>query len=115
MTTTTKRAMQLPQLATYASDLDNAMLAVDDATKAAWSTGNPSEALANAVPYMQAFGHMIIAWMWLDIAINKIATKAINTPAMVYFYHYELPKIAAWLKVAANRDLTCASMVEEEF
>jgi alkylation response protein AidB-like acyl-CoA dehydrogenase len=115
MTTTSKRAMQLPQLATYASDLDNAMLAVDDATKAAWSTGNPSEALANAVPYMQAFGHMIIAWMWLDIAINKIATKAINTPAMVYFYHYELPKITAWLKVVANRDLTCSNMVEEEF
>jgi alkylation response protein AidB-like acyl-CoA dehydrogenase len=115
MTTTSKRAIQYQELAAYASDLDNTIIAVDDATKAAWSTGNPNEALANAVPYMQAFGHMIIAWIWLDVATNKIAAKAINTPAMLYFYHYELPKIEAWLKVVTSRDLTCANMVEEEF
>ena len=32
-----------------------------------------------------------------------------------YFYHYELPKIGAWLGVVANRDLTCAQMPEEAF
>ena len=112
---TSKRAAQFPQLVGYAGDLDNAVIAVNDATRAAWSTANPNEALANAVPYMQAFGHMVIAWMWLDVAINKIAVKAINTPAMVYFYHYELPRIAAWLKVVASRDLTCANMAEDDF
>jgi alkylation response protein AidB-like acyl-CoA dehydrogenase len=109
------RAAQFPQLAGYATELDKAVIAVDDATKAAWSTANPSEALANAVPYMQAFGHMVIAWIWLDVAANKIAATAINTPAADYFYKYELPKIAAWLKVVANRDLTCANMAEEDF
>jgi butyryl-CoA dehydrogenase len=64
---------------------------------------------------MQAFGHMIIAWMWLDIAINKIAAQAINTQATVYFYNYELPKISAWLNVVSNRDLTCANMAEDDF
>ncbi len=112
---TSKRAAQYAELAGYASDLDNAVIAVDDATKSAWSTANPHEALANAVPYMQAFGHMVIAWMWLDIAINKIALQAINTPAMIYFYHYELPKIAAWLNVVNSRDLTCANMAEDDF
>ncbi len=112
---TSKRAAQFPQLVGYAGDLDNAVIAVNDATRAAWSTANPNEALANAVPYMQAFGHMVIAWMWLDVAINKIAVQAINTPAMVYFYHYELPRIAAWLKVVASRDLTCANMAEDDF
>jgi alkylation response protein AidB-like acyl-CoA dehydrogenase len=115
MAMTTKRAAQFPELAKYADDLDKAVIAVDDATTAAWSTSNHTEALANAVPYMQAFGHMVIAWMWLDVAINKIAAKAINTPAMNYFYHYELPKIAAWLKVVASRDLICANMAEDDF
>jgi alkylation response protein AidB-like acyl-CoA dehydrogenase len=112
---TSKRATQFPELVGHADDLDKAVVAVDDATKAAWSTASPNEALANAVPYMQAFGHMVIAWMWLDIAINRIAAQAMNTPATVYFYHYELPKIAAWLKVVADRDLTCANMAEDDF
>ncbi len=112
---TSKRAAQFGELAGYAGSLDNAVNAVDDATKSAWSTANPNDALANAVPYMQAFGHMIIAWMWLDIAINKIAAQAINTPATVYFYNYELPKISAWLNVVSNRDLTCANMAEDDF
>jgi len=115
MTATSKRAAQFPALADYASDLDKAVLAVEDATKAAWSTANPNEALANAVPYMQAFGHVVIAWMWLELAINKIAVQSINTPATTYFYHYELPKITAWLKVVASRDLTCANMAEDDF
>jgi butyryl-CoA dehydrogenase len=112
---TSKRAAEQPSLTSFANDLDQAVIAVNQATQAAWSTANANEALANAVPYMQAFGHVVIAWLWLDIAINKIANNSINTPAMVYFYHYELPKIAAWLKVVATRDLTCANMAEDEF
>jgi alkylation response protein AidB-like acyl-CoA dehydrogenase len=112
---TSKRAAQHVELVGYASDLDKAVRAVDSATKAAWSTANPNEALANAVPYMQAFGHMVIAWIWLDVATNKIATEATNTPTASYFYAYELPKIAAWLNVVSSRDLTCANMAEEDF
>jgi butyryl-CoA dehydrogenase len=115
MGATTKKATQFPSLAGYANDLDTAVVAVEAATKAAWSTANPTEALANAVPYMQAFGHVVIAWMWLELAINKVAIQTINTPAAAYFYHYELPKITAWLKVVMNRDLTCANMAEDEF
>ena len=115
MAATSKNAAQFSALAGYASDLDDAVQAVEAATQAAWSTANPTEALANAVPYMQAFGHVVIAWMWLELAINKIAVQAVNTPAAAYFYRYELPKIAAWLKVVMNRDLTCANMAEDDF
>jgi butyryl-CoA dehydrogenase len=125
MAVTSQKAAQFSALAGYAKDLDEAVLAVEAATQAAWSTANPTEALANAVPYMQAFGHVVIAWMWLEIAIsksnvdefaiNKIAVQAVNTPATAYFYKYELPKIAAWLKVVVNRDLTCANMAEDDF
>ena len=115
MAATSRHATQHAALAGYADDLDKAVKAVDDATKAAWSTSNPNEALANAVPYMQAFGHMVIAWMWLDVATNKIASQALNTPAAAYFYAYELPKIIAWLNVVNSRDLTCANMAEDDF
>ena len=29
---------------------------------------SPDEALANATPYLQAFGHVVLAWIWLDVA-----------------------------------------------
>jgi alkylation response protein AidB-like acyl-CoA dehydrogenase len=115
MGATSKKAAKYSDLSEYASDLEKAIGAVEDATQAAWSTTNPTEALANAVPYMQAFGHVVIAWMWLELAINKIAVQSINTKATAYFYHYELPKITAWLQVVTNRDLTCANMAEDDF
>ena len=115
MQTSSNQAAQHEALKAFAIDLDKAIDAVQKATLAAWANGNPQEALANAVPYMQAFGHVVLAWIWLDIATNNIAIKAINTPATAYFYHYELPKIGAWLKVVQERDMTCALMREDDF
>ena len=35
--------------------------------------------------------------------------------ACTYFFHYELPRIDAWLKVVETRDPTCRDMAEEWF
>lgn len=120
---TIERAIQVPELAVHASALGQALQQVGATTKAAWATGNPTDALANAVPYMQGFGHTVLAWIWLDVALAALqadATKSIAVTAgklgaLRYFYHYELPKIDAWLKVVATRDLTCAELPEEAF
>jgi alkylation response protein AidB-like acyl-CoA dehydrogenase len=116
---TIESAIQRPEFAEHANALGQALQQVGAATKAAWATGEPGEALANAVPYMQAFGHVVIAWIWLDVAL---ALPALSTPAnegrlraMRYFFGYELPKIGAWLQVVSRRDDTCASMPEEAF
>lgn len=121
ITTTIDRGRQHAALADHADQLAITLQAVLDATKAAWSTGNPNDALANAVPYMQAFGHMVVAWVWLDVALAIPANRA-NEPACAgklaaarYFYHYELPKVTAWLNVVSNRDLTCAQVAEDAF
>jgi alkylation response protein AidB-like acyl-CoA dehydrogenase len=117
---TIERAIQQPELAEYANALGKAWQQVDAATKAAWATGDPGEALANAVPYMQAFGHMILAWIWLDVAL-VIPSGSRHPPhvgrlaATRFFHRYELPKIGAWLGVVASRDPTCAQMPEEAF
>ena len=117
---TIERAIQVPELAAHANALGQSLAQVGAATKAAWATGNPTDALANAVPYLQAFGHMVLAWIWLDVAIT--AHAAADAPArtgrlaaMRYFFHYELPKIAAWLNVVSSRDQTCAELPEEAF
>ncbi len=120
---TMAQAGTVPQLAAHAEALGKALHHIASATKAAWSTGKPLDALANAVPYMQAFGHTVLAWIWLDVSVASVklnATKSIaaiagNTGATQYFYHYELPKVAAWLKVVEARDLTCANFPEEAF
>ena len=120
---TIERAIQVPALAAHANALGKALQDVGAATKAAWATGQPADALANAVPYMQAFGHTVLAWVWLDVALATLAADAaLAQPASVgrmgamrFFFHYELPKIGAWLQVVSTRDATCASFPEEAF
>ncbi len=120
---TIERAIQVPALAAHANALGKALQDVGAATKAAWATGQPADALANAVPYMQAFGHTVLAWVWLDVALATLAADAaLAQPASVgrmgamrFFFHYELPKIGAWLQVVSTRDATCASFPEDAF
>ena len=117
---TIERAVQVPELAAYANALAQALQQVGAATQAAWATGDPQAALANAVPYMQAFGHTVLAWIWLDVALTVNcspdgATRTGRLAACRYFFHYELPKTGAWLQVVANRDQTCAALPEEAF
>jgi len=102
-----------------AAALRDALNQVGLATQQAWAGAEPAQALANAVPYLQAFGHTVIAWIWLDVALSL---QDQNTPAAQgrraacrYFFRYELPKIGAWLSVVCSRDPTCADLPEEAF
>ncbi|MFN8936228.1 MAG: acyl-CoA dehydrogenase, partial [Pseudomonadota bacterium] len=58
---TIERAGQVAGLAEPANQLAGALQRLGAATKSAWATGVPEEALANATPYMQAFGHVVLA------------------------------------------------------
>ncbi len=107
-----------PEWADEARQLLDALQQVGAATQAAWKDAEPAQALANAVPYLQAFGHTVIAWIWLDVAQSAQG----DAPAQVgrraaarYFFRYELPKISAWLQVVSRRDPTCAEVPEDAF
>ena len=126
MQATIERASQKPELKDQASALSKALAHINAATKTAWATGKPQDALANAVPYMQAFGHTVLAWIWLDVALaslsssnqsatHSVAARAGIQGAAAYFYAYELPKISAWLGVVESRNLLCANLPEEAF
>ena len=120
---TIEKARQQAEHSDHANALGMALKQVSAATQAAWATGNPQEALANAVPYMQAFGHTVLAWVWLDVALvataqsatHSIAFRAGIQGATAYFYAYELSKITAWLAVVESRNLLCANLPEEAF
>jgi alkylation response protein AidB-like acyl-CoA dehydrogenase len=117
---TIEQALGRTQIADHATSLTVALRKVLAATEAAWAGGDPGKALANAVPYMQAFGHLVLAWTWLDVLLaqpahpDSPATEG-RTRAARYFFHYELPKIDAWLHVVETRDATCADMPEDAF
>ena len=123
MQATAARAAALPLLSAHADALLGALTQVGQATQAAWSTGAPSEALANAVPYMQAFGHTVLAWIWLEVSLAALHSDPqqshIDTQGRLgaarFFFHYELPKIGAWLSVVQSRDMTCATFPEDAF
>ncbi len=122
---TIARTRGVAALAAHADALVAALAHLISATHAAWATGDPEEALANATPYLQAFGHTVLAWIWLDVAIcAQAATTGSKTDdalargllaACTYFFGYELPRIGAWLKVVESRDDTCRTMAEEWF
>jgi butyryl-CoA dehydrogenase len=99
--------------------LRDALHQVGQATQQAWDGAEPAQALANAVPYLQAFGHTVIAWIWLDVAAslegNDTPAAQGRRAACRYFFRYELPKIGAWLNVVKSRDPTCADLPEEAF
>ncbi|MCO5155543.1 MAG: acyl-CoA dehydrogenase [Aquamicrobium sp.] len=81
---------------------------------------DPARRLANATIYLDAFGHVVIAWMWLRQALA--ARKAMDAAALSeaderfyagklaacrYFLRYELPLAAARLELARALDTTC--------
>ncbi len=107
-----------PEWQAEARQLADALQQVGAATQAAWQGAEPAQALANAVPYLQAFGHTVIAWIWLDVAQSAAGDAPANVgrrAAARYFFRYELPKIGAWLQVVSTRDSTCADVPEDAF
>jgi alkylation response protein AidB-like acyl-CoA dehydrogenase len=120
---TIERAARPAELAEHGAALASALRCVQAATRAAWAAGTPEAALSNAMPYMQAFGHMVLAWMWLELAL--VSQRALDAgaadfhrgklQAARYYYAYEVPKIAAWLSVVAARNPVCSDMRDEWF
>ncbi len=127
---TVTRAGQVDGLALHANALAAALQKLGATTKAAWSTGVPEEALANATPYLQAFGHTVLAWIWLELALAAKAAQAQGQwdqsplgcgflqgklACADYFFGFELPKIDAWLGVVSRRDMSCAQAQADWF
>lgn len=97
-----------------ASELSEAVARIESATSRSWASGNAQEALANATAYLRAFGHVVLAWVWLDVARAAILardSKRRSTSfvegkfaAAQYFLLHELPLVDAWLRPVERCD-----------
>lgn len=101
-------------LTNEADALDRAWSAVQTTTRAAWASGDARDALPNATPYLQGFGHVVLAWVHLDLGVAARSSAhpeaAGRLAAMSYFFAYELPRVDAWLRVVADHEYLCRDL-----
>ncbi len=94
--------------------LDAACTRLTDVTRALWADGDPSRALANASAYLDAAGHLVIAWMWLEQAIAAAGKDGAfydgKRLAARYFFTHELPRTAVWFDLLGSGDTLLADL-----
>jgi len=60
------------ELHEYAHALSIVMGGLTLVTQRLWEAGDPTLTLANASVYLEAFGHIVLAWIWLEQAIAEL-------------------------------------------
>ncbi|MDR8727614.1 acyl-CoA dehydrogenase [Burkholderia pseudomultivorans] len=90
-----------------------------DVTRQLGAIGDPQLRLANASVYLEAFGHVVVAWLWLDVALAAQGESDDfhegKRAAARYFFRWELPKVDAQLDLLASVDTTTLDMRDAWF
>jgi alkylation response protein AidB-like acyl-CoA dehydrogenase len=107
------------ETAELAAQLDATWQRLVGVTTAMFGSGDVEAALANSVAYLEAFGHIVVAWMWLEqlLAANGRTGDFYDgkRQAARYFFRYELPKTAPQLDLLASLDRTTLEMRDDWF
>ena len=84
-----------------------------------WEARDPESALANASVYLEAAGHVVIAWSWLEQYLaagdNGDDFYEGKRQAARYFFRFELPKTAPQFDLLASLDRTTLEMGDAWF
>ncbi|MFJ9317161.1 acyl-CoA dehydrogenase [Pimelobacter simplex] len=95
-------------LTSYAGAVEAATDRLATAVATAWESGDPRVALVNATSGLEAAGHVVLAWTWLD---QLVAAHGRTGPfydgkraAGRYFLTHELPKVGPMLDLLAGGD-----------
>ena len=126
MTATTQSARahaSLRHLADQLDELGERVTTVTHQVHARIASGDVRAALANATPFASAFGHTVVAWMWLRQAIAAITAPDCADSSFYqgkiqtcrYFFAQELPAAVHWLQLAAECDDSAFNMRNEWF
>ncbi len=103
----------------YAEALKAAVDRLGEVTMGLAGLGDPDRMLANATVYLEAAGHVVIAWMWLEqlVAVGERTGDFYDgkRAAARYFFRWELPKVAPQLDLLASGDTTTLEMREDWF
>jgi hypothetical protein len=90
-----------------------------EVTSGMFASGDVEAAMANSVVYLEAFGHLVIAWMWLEQFVAAYSECGDfydgKRQAARYFFRYELPRIAPQLDLLESPDRTTLEMSPDWF
>ncbi|MDE3721884.1 acyl-CoA dehydrogenase [Nocardiopsis sp. N85] len=100
--------------AEYADLLDASLRRMGEVAALAWAGGDPAVALANATPYLEAVGHVVVAWMWLEQLVTAHGEEDADgetfytgkRAAAAYFFRHELPRTGPQFDLVASCDRT---------
>ncbi len=123
---TIEAAAKYPELAAYSNALGVGLQSIEKALGAVAKEPNPELALANATIFLDAMGHLVIAWMWLKqgVAASQGLQDCVDADRAFYqgklaacqfFYTYEVPKAIKQLDLVAQVDDTCYKLSAEQF
>ncbi len=110
----------------YAAQLDVAWQRIGKVTQALYGAGDMNKTLANASLYLEAVGHAVVAWLWLEMAL--VATRKLPSAhgdgqdfyrgklqACRFYFQWELPKVQPQLDLLASIDTTTLDMQDAWF
>ena len=111
MTATADRAASLGgEAAEHAASLRAVEARIAAVTAALWGPGDVRLALANASVYLEAVGHAVVAWLWLE---QEVAAHGRDgdfydgkRAAARYFFRWELPRTGPQLDLLESLDRT---------
>lgn len=121
---TIERARPTASLRPHADALESAWARILAVTAELHALDDEERRLANAAAYLEAFGHVVVGWLWLDQAITAQALASGpqasdflhgKLAACDYFFGWEMPKVAAWLAVLDPVETTPLDMPEQWF
>ena len=117
MSATAARAVG--DLAPHGVALQAAVDRVLATTARLWEQGCADVALANASVYLEAVGHVVVAWLWLEQALVAAGREGDlydgKRAAAQYFFRYELPRIGPQLDLLDSLDRTTLDMADSWF
>jgi len=121
-------AQTIDQTKSFAETLEDALGQISQTTQTLTdeaAKGNIDLFLANSAVYLDVFGHLVVAWIWLQQGITAANAEANSAEeeafyrgklqACQYFFRWELPKIAQGCHLLQRFDETCLAMQEEWF
>jgi alkylation response protein AidB-like acyl-CoA dehydrogenase len=118
---TARRATEFDQeLASWGEMLCAKVSAVRELINLLYDVDDADVTLANASTFLEAFGHIVVSWIWLELALVAQRAHEADTSeapyyqgkrqACRYFFRIELPKVAAMLDLLRALDRTCLDM-----
>ena len=102
------------EVADWAGQLSAAINDIAVLTAELWGSGQFDAVLANASAYLEAFGHIVLAWIWLEQAEAAAGNPGDfyqgKLQAARYFFATELPKTGPQIALLRSLDRTSLDM-----